>query len=648
MTYAILSQLQNLWPFSMLKSESDLKVSDGLVRGLLIPDQTKQFVFAIRDPETEAVVYLLAAQNLSERSALDAEHLIKEVRPEAVVAQIAPSGLFQIQEAEENDLSDEEKEIPIPTSSFGVLKRCFISKIRRQQYENIAGGQVLRDIFGIGFYGHFLSAKGAAKEVSSTFLCLESPFVTTCADSSEEADVENSVAARARLLQPSNLLPGKVTPAISSLSVRRHLFYPINELQSQMVKSLSASLALSLSNDPKIRASASASSSASIQALEPEECNPRCNYAAPSFAQSVYPLLTDLHDIFIDLPDIGKALVYAQKILTDVDEGETVDTKLLSEVHNFRIAVEGLRIALNNVARSPANKMESSRSGNVEFSDLSHEEKGHVLLAQALKSQTGKFRSIVAVVDASSLAGLRKHWNTPVPQEIARLAERCFTSLENDGEAATAENTERKRLLADKPVVAVGAGASAALGASSLSKVVPVSTMKVIAYKIPAFMKIGLAQMQRTAALALSKVLGPSKMVAPGIASSGAKTSALKVTASTEKIRAVAHSVIASAERTSFQVMRATFYEIMRRRRGRPVGFTPWTAFGCSVATCAGLLVYGDGIECAAESAPAAPRIACLGRGLRSLHQASQEVRQANGTKIQDAIKSLMCSVKKK
>eukprot|EP00268_Persea_americana_P032803 TRINITY_DN3239_c0_g1_i4.p1 TRINITY_DN3239_c0_g1~~TRINITY_DN3239_c0_g1_i4.p1 ORF type:complete len:641 (-),score=115.16 TRINITY_DN3239_c0_g1_i4:254-2176(-) len=636
MDYASMSWLHNLWPLSIRKTDGDLKASDGLVYGLSIADQTKQFVFAVRNPETEAVIYLLAAQNLSEQSALDAECLIKEVQPEAVVAQIAPSALSQIQ-AEENDLTDDNEEIPIPTSAFGVLKRCFINKTGRQQYENIAGGQVLRDIFGVGFYGHFLSAKGAAKDVNATFLCLESSCGTTCADSREEADIGNSDTAH--ILQPSNLLPGNITPAIN-LSARR--FCLSNELQFQTVKSLSSSLALSLSNDPKRR------SSDSIQGLDSEESNPRCNYKAPSFAQSVYSLLTDLHDIFIDLPAIGKALVYAQKMLTDVDKGDPVDTKLLSEVHNFRIAIEGLRIALNNAARSPVNKMESAHSSNIEFPELSHEEKNHVLIAHALKSQTKKFKSIVVIVDASSLGGLRKHWNTPVPQDIAELDEQYFTSFENDGEAVTWWRKMLEILPADKPVVAVGAGASAMLGASSLSRVVPMSTfMKLITYKIPAFVKIGLAQTQRTAALALTKVLGPSKMVVPGLASSGVKTSALKVAASTEKIRVAAHSVIASVERTSFQIMRTTFYEIMRRRRGRPTGFTPWTAFGCSVTTCAGLLVYGDGIECAAESAPAAPRIACLGRGLKSLHQASQEVGQTNSAKIHEAIKSLMYSVKK-
>lgn len=629
MASAILSIFQNLWPFSRWKTDDDLKASEGLVQALQISDQTKQFTFAICEPKFQAVVYLLATQNLSEQSALDAEYLIKEVQPEAVVAQIAPSALIEIQ-AEENGLRDADEEVSIPASSFGVLKKAFINKIGRQEYENLAGGQVLRDIFGIGFYGHFLTAKKAAKEVNSTFLCLDSPFIKTCHDGKREADLGNAVMAC--LLQASNLLPGKGPSTISSNTKRLCLN---NQLQSQMVKSLSSSLALSMTVHLKPK------SSHSDQQLEPGDYQLSGNYQAPPYAQSVYILLADLHDIFVDLPSIRKALVYAQKILVDIGRGNYVDAKLLSEVHNFRIAVEGLRITLNDIARLPANKMNNARSRNVEFLELPDDEKGYVLLAQALKSQTKRFRSIVAIVDASSLAGLRKHWNTPVTQEIAELAERCFTRYENDGEEM-AENTDRKSFLANNPVVAVSAGASAMLGASSFSKVVPMSTfMKLITYKIPASLKIGLASMQRTVAFALTKTLGSSKIIAPSLASSGAKSSVLKVAASTEKIRAVTHSVIASAERTSFQAMRTAFYQIMRRR-GRPIGFVPWASFGCSIAACTGLYVCGDGIECAAESAPAAPAIACLGRGLRNLHQASQEVREINGAKIQEGIKSFM------
>ena len=57
-----------------------------------------------------------------------------------------------------------------------------------------------------------------------------------------------------------------------------------------------------------------------------------------------------------------------------------------------------------------------------------------------------------------------------------------------------------------------------------------------------------------------------------------------------KKIRVVAHSMMASVEKTSFSAMRTSFYEIMRKRKIRPVGFWAWATFGCSIATCSGLL----------------------------------------------------------
>ncbi|KAF3614374.1 hypothetical protein FXO38_35719 [Capsicum annuum] len=113
------------------------------------------------------------------------------------------------------------------------------------------------------------------------------------------------------------------------------------------------------------------------------------------------------------------------------------------------------------------------------------------------------------------------------------------------------------------------------------------------------------------------------------------------------KIRAVTHGVIASVEKTSISTMRTAFYEIIRKHRVRPVGFLPCATFGCSVATCAGLLVYGDGIECAAESLPAAPSIANLANGIQSLHQASKAVKQTENSMIQKSIESLVYRFKK-
>ncbi|XAR67655.1 hypothetical protein NMG60_11002500 [Bertholletia excelsa] len=375
------------------------------------------------------------------------------------------------------------------------------------------------------------------------------------------------------------------------------------------------------------------------------EFQPRLDYEAPPFAQSIYPLLLDLHNIFVDIPSIARALAHAQKMLHDVNKGEAVDMKLLSEVHTFRIAVEGLRIALNNAGR--LNKVGNLRLGEVEFLELDVEEKSHALFTQALRSQTNKFKSIVAIVDASSLAGLRKHWNTDIPSEIKGMLEQLISDCGNDEESSS--HNGRKGLLTNKPVVAFGAGATAVLGASSLSKVVPASTfMKVATLKLPASLKLVLSQSQKAIAIALGKIVGPSKVVVPSFASAGAKTtSALKATASTQKIRAVAHSMIASAERTSFSAMRTAFYEIMRKRRVRPIGLLPWATFGCSVATCTGLLVHGDGIECAAESLPAAPSIANLGRGIKSLHQASHAVRLEESSRLQKSIESLMYRFKK-
>ena len=79
----------------------------------------------------------------------------------------------------------------------------------------------------------------------------------------------------------------------------------------------------------------------------------------------------------------------------------------------------------------------------------------------------------------------------------------------------------------------------------------------------------------------------------------------------------------------------------------QPVGFLPWATFAGSIGTCTSLLLYGDGIECAVESLPAAPSIASLGRGIQHLHEASQAVRQMEGSRIQASIESLIKRIKK-
>lgn len=622
----LLWNLQNLWPFSAFRTD-EFRASKQLVSKLSIPDHTKQFVFAIRDPQTQSLIYILSSLNLSERSASDAECLIREIRPDAVVVQAGLSPFTEIQSEEET-----ESHKALPTSSFGVIKRCFLDKIGRENYENFAGNFVLREIFGTGFHGHLLAAKNAAEDVGSCFLVVESSLGKNCwvnVDSSTNSSGGGVDHARSHFQTlVSSLVPQQQSVSLAPLTLKR--FSLNSDVRSQMAK------ALSLCMDSPLLSNNTSS-------VSEVETQPTSSYETPAFAKSIYPLLEDLHSIFSDLPSIGVALAHAQKMLLNVNRGEVPDTRTVSEVYTFRIAVEGLRIALNNSGLRPVSKKDIPKSDKIEFSELPVDDKAHVLFAHAIRSQTDKFKTVVAVVDASALAGLRKHWNTPLPGEVKEMVGQLITN--SDGKEVILNHNDRKRSLTDKAVVAVGAGATAVLGASSLTKVVPASTlMKVATFKIPASLKIVFSQAQK----ALVFALGPSKAVAPGIATSGAKTSSvLKAAASAEKIRAVAHSVIASAEKTSISVMRTAFYEIMRKRKVKSVGVLPWATFATSVGTCTGLLLWGDGIECAVESLPSAPSIASLGRGIQHLHEASQSAMQTEGTRIQKSIESLVNRIKK-
>ncbi|KAK9740472.1 hypothetical protein RND81_03G038200 [Saponaria officinalis] len=601
--------------------------SDKLVRRLSVPECTKQFIFAITEPTNEATVYILCAQNLSQRSAGDVEYLVREVRPDVVVALIGHNTLSDIHEHELVQSTDD----LVPTSAFGVLTRCFIDKSNKDKYETLAGNLVLKEIFGVGFYGHFFVAKRLAEEIGSSFSVLESPFIKS---DGEEVDPSPETSSASDKLQKLALQSASLVPVnFGPVACHSRRFFITNDIQSQMVKLVCPSLASSLTRLNPVGPSLDTN----VDLLES-----RCNYCPPSFAQSVYPLLMDLHDIFADIPSISRALVYAQKLFLDVGKGNNINTDMLSEVYTFQIAVEGLRIALNNAGRLPMRKSGNPRSDNIDFHELSIEEKSHCLLAQALRSRAKKSKTVVAVVDASGLAGIRKFWNTPIPEDVKDIVEELVVSQGFDSEITN--DGERKWRLSAKPVVAVGAGASAVLGVSSLSKAVPVSTVvKVVTMNIPTSLKLFFIQTHKVTGFVLSKILGPSKLMGPGFAGSGAKASSVyKAAASAEKIRAVTHSVIASAEKTSFSAMRTAFYEIMRKRRIKPIGFMPWATFGCSVATCGALIVCGDGIECVAESLPEAPSIASLGRGIQNLQQTSLAVKQSCGYKIQTAIESLM------
>ncbi|GLJ21911.1 hypothetical protein SUGI_0409730 [Cryptomeria japonica] len=591
----VLSRIQHLWPFASKKTD-DLKVSDGLVGALLVPESTKQFVFALRDPDSLSVVYLLAAESLSERSASDAEFLVKAVKPKVVIGQIGPSSLDDVR-AEESNLSSDNA-CSVPTSLLGVVKCCFLEKINWSKYESRAGSQVLQTIFGTGFYGHVLSAKQAAIENNSLFLFLETPYRNGQANKLDAVESE----------QPSNQ-NGQHTSALTSfaeISQSSAFFgqvkalqgdvvlnvpmgykrYPMSDSLHSSVKALASSVALSLQNSLTLDQESQAVSNArSDSSTAPSGRD--ADDQIPSFAHSFYSLLVDLHEMFNNLPAVDKALGCARKMLGDVEQGKEIDCQVLSQVNKFRIAVEGLRVALNSAARTPI-KEEEKNLKNANFDDLPYEEKCHVLFAQALRRQARQSDTVVAIVDASSLSGIRKYWTSPVPEAIADLAEECFISGYSDDDA-NGDDSESRRRLVDKPVIAVGAGAATVLGVSSFSKIVPVSSfMKIVTLKVPAIMKLGLLQTKRSAAAIMA--------------------------AAAEKLRLATHSIIASAERSSLSAMRTAFYGIMRKRVGRASGASPWITFGGSILTCAGLLAYGDGIECAAELAPAMPTIARLGR----------------------------------
>ncbi|KAM2197130.1 hypothetical protein ACFX1Q_000579 [Malus domestica] len=182
----------------------------------------------INQPATQSVIYILSAQSLSEWSATDAVCLIREIRPDAVIAQVGHSTLTEIQ-SEESVLCDGFDK-SFPTSTLRVLKRCFLEKVNKERSEDIAGNLVLQEIFGVGFHGHFLAAKRVAQEVGSSFLVLELPFVKSSGAENTPGELE-AVSKFQGLV--SGLVPQKVGLVAASSSMR---LYITNDLQSQMIQ----------------------------------------------------------------------------------------------------------------------------------------------------------------------------------------------------------------------------------------------------------------------------------------------------------------------------------------------------------------------------------------------------------------------------
>ncbi|KAK2434870.1 hypothetical protein QL285_019981 [Trifolium repens] len=600
--------LQNRWPFSTTKFD-ELKSSKQLVNKLNISDHTKQFVFALRDPNTQSIIYFLSSLDLSERSSFDANSLINEIKPDTVIVQAGR--LFHFDTQDENE---------VPTSAFGVIKRCFVDKIGRYKYERAAADFVLKEIFGTGRNGPLLAAKKAAENVGSSFIVVRFPL-GNCYESNYENDNSGGFDAGNRFNCIVNSLVPQQHGATSLSSIGLKRFSLNKDVRMVLAEALSGYVDRVLTGYRK-------NDLVSERGLL--ESQPTGSYDTPVFAKSIYCVLEDLNDLFSEwhgngrfseLPPLGNALAHSQKMLLDISRGEVLDTKSVSEVYTFRIAIEGIRTFLNNKGMQPIGEKGVSMSNSIEFSELPDDEKSEVLFAQAIRNQTDKFKTVVAVVDATALAGIRKHWDTLLPSEAKESVEELV--MDSEGKGVSINHGDMNWLLSDRPVVAVGAGATAVLGVSSLTKVVPASMLtKVVTFKISASFKILLCQMQKL----LSVAVGPTKVVAP---------------------RFTRSVIIASAKNTSFSALKTSFYEIMRKRKMQRVGLLPWATFAGSVGTCTGLFFYGKRIECAIESLPAARSIASLGRGIQNLREASQAVMQTEGTRLQKSIESLVNRIRK-
>ncbi|KAK9690932.1 hypothetical protein RND81_09G164200 [Saponaria officinalis] len=192
-----LGVLQRIWPASSLyDSEKDLKVSNSLVNKLRIPDSTKQFVFAIQDTQTKAVIYILYVHGLSEKSAADTKYLIKAVRPDAVISDW--SWGYNIN----HDFGDSQNE-PIPTSVFKVVKQCFLYRTNKDRYQNVARNCLLQEIFGVGYERHHIVAMKTAEEIGSSFL-MGSPryFKVKPVEVEKRVDLKYEVPSFAENLSP--------------------------------------------------------------------------------------------------------------------------------------------------------------------------------------------------------------------------------------------------------------------------------------------------------------------------------------------------------------------------------------------------------------------------------------------------------------
>ncbi|KAL2642339.1 hypothetical protein R1flu_009926 [Riccia fluitans] len=648
------------WVWEKLRNlflPEDVRTSRKLVASLSLPTHTSQFVHALTDPRnpSSSVVYLLSVERLSERSIADIHSVVGAVRPKSVVAFVDSKSIPDVSE-EENLLHGSEDTLHVPTSALDVVKRSFVEISKASVYESRAALRLLVSIFGTTFHGTTIAAKKAAQDAEASFEYFCFPSTANAALVSEEVEAElepvetntNDPEGIFGFLSTvwdsfftgfhgedrvENLVDTTREVAGKSLSIS----YP------QELKALGPSFAAALrwSEVPVLGVASdgeSASQAAELEELSAEELEADC----PSFALPFYPVFINLHNLF-ESPLFTQALSYVKNLLKSVDNGDDVSREDLAHARLFRIGVESIRV--HWTVTTPA------KTGQpIDFSELSYEEKCYALLAQGLKQQGEKCKTVVAIVDANSVPHIRKHWNTALPPELEEYAEHCFIPL------GSSDAEEGSGLLGNihlekpetKAAVVVSAGAAAAVGIISLPSVS--TAVKILTFKVPTVLKIFLLQAKRSALVTLSKVITPAsnavvpalKAVGSGkaavVPSGGLKAVALKGAASAEKARVAAHSMVSAAERASLQAIRTSFYSLMKNRQGKIIGPRPWLMLAGSLTTATAIWCYADEIEHGIGIVPAAPALARLGRGLENLDVAADNMHEVQGPSVWERV----------
>ncbi|KAF6156159.1 hypothetical protein GIB67_024129 [Kingdonia uniflora] len=127
-----------------------------------------------------------------------------------------------------------------PLRRLGVIRSSFVNKSNKDGYET-AGSLVLKEIFGVGFYGHFLATKGVINEVGSHVLLIESPNGKACV---EEHKVNNDVVVGGSSFQNLGLKVSNFVPVGSIVSSNSRRFLLNKDFDSHKLKSLALSVAL--------------------------------------------------------------------------------------------------------------------------------------------------------------------------------------------------------------------------------------------------------------------------------------------------------------------------------------------------------------------------------------------------------------------